>query len=60
MARSEHEQMVVDCDVRRGRLTQWEREFCESIDQRLKSGKPLTEKQTDTLNTIWEKATEKG
>lgn len=36
--------------------TDWETDFLESIQRRLDEGNELTERQEDTLTTIWEKA----
>ncbi len=52
--------MVEDCEARESRLSPWEREFIDSIRHQLDQGRTLTIKQADTLDTIWEKATERG
>jgi predicted small metal-binding protein len=57
---SENLLMVEDCEARESRLTDWEREFIESIRRRLESGHGLTDKQQDTLDKIWNRATAKG
>lgn len=57
---SEQLTMVEDCEERESRLTEWEAGFLDSIRRRLEQEKPLSEKQADTLDRIWERATEKG
>lgn len=58
--RSEHEQMVEDCEARESRLSDWERCFIDSISKQLAEGRALTKKQAETLDSVWEKATAKG
>lgn len=57
---TEHEEMVSDCEKREGRLSQWEREFIDSVGHRLGSDRSLTEGQARTLEEIWERATAAG
>lgn len=52
--------MIEDCERRESRLTEWEVGFLDSIRHRLEGGKPLTERQTETLEKIWERATARG
>lgn len=52
--------MVEDCEKRESRLTEWEQSFIDSIRNQLERERPLTGKQTDTLDQIWEKATANG
>lgn len=52
--------MIEDCEKRDSRLTDWERGFLDSITQRLSDDKPLSEKQVETLESIWERVTAKG
>lgn len=54
---TEHEQMVVDCENRESKLSDWERTFIDSIGKQLGDGKSLTEKQADRLEQIWERVT---
>ena len=53
----EHMVMVEDCEKRESLLTHWERGFIASIGSQLGNGKPLSEKQADLLDTIWETCT---
>lgn len=56
----EHLQMIADCEARDSRLSNWERGFIDSISHLVESGVRLTEKQAQTLETIWEQVTENG
>jgi ribonucleotide reductase beta subunit family protein with ferritin-like domain len=50
--------MTEDCEHWESRLSEWERNFIDSIRTRLEEGKSLSLKQTDTLDKIWQKATD--
>lgn len=56
----EYQQMIQDCVQRESRLNEWEQGFVDSISRRLDDEKPLTPKQTETLDDIWERATKDG
>lgn len=65
----ECEQMVKDCINRQSKLTEWESDFIESIDNQLdrqavledRQARPgLSEKQINILEKIWDKITEAG
>ncbi len=56
----EWQQMVEDCEARESRLSDWETNFIDSINDQLFKSIGLSRKQSDILNTIWEKATERG
>ena len=49
--------LVEDCENREQRLSDWERTFIDSVRRQLDAGRPLTTKQSDTLNDIWDKVT---
>ena len=51
-----YQNMVNDC-IQSDRMTDWETNFMESIKQRLQKQKPLSAKQTETLDNIWQKIT---
>ena len=53
----EHAQMVTDCENREEKLTDWERSFIDSIGRQLAQGRSLTDKQSETLNKIWDRIT---
>lgn len=52
--------LVADCEKRESRLTEWQVEFIDSIRDRLENEKPLSPRQTETLEKIWELATAGG
>lgn len=49
--------MVVDCERQSTQLSDWENAFIESIRRQLESGRVISYKQTEVLDTIWNKAT---
>lgn len=56
----EYLRLVEDCEKRESRMTEWEIGFISSIRSRLEDDRPLTDKQTETLDKIWERVTAKG
>ena len=54
------EQLIEDCETRESRLTDWERNFIDSIKNQFIERGSLSEKQTERLNEIWERVTAKG
>lgn len=60
MSMSDDEQMVADCEARESRLTEWESEFIQSLRERIDAGRSLTDKQAETLDRVWTRATHKG
>ncbi len=56
-AHDEHQQMVKDCIDREAKLTDWERSFIDSIERQLAQDRLLSQKQADTLDSIWERVT---
>lgn len=57
---SEYLTLIDDCEARESRLTEWDASFIDSIKAQLHRGRPLSAKQTETLDAIWERATAKG
>lgn len=49
--------MIDDCEKREQRLTDWERGFIDSLGRQLAQGRRPTDRQIETLDDIWEKAT---
>jgi hypothetical protein len=49
--------LINDCLNRISKLTDWESRFMANIRIRLEANKPLTEKQDELLNEIWERVT---
>jgi hypothetical protein len=56
----EYTRMLDDCEKREERLTDWECSFVDSLQRQLASGRRPSDKQIETLDNIWEKATVKG
>jgi hypothetical protein len=54
---TEHEQLIEDCEERESKLSDWEREFIDSISRQLAAGRSLTDKQVEKLEAIWERVT---
>lgn len=52
--------MLDDCEAREARLSDWERGFVDSLRHWVESGKRPSQKQIDTLDNVWEKATARG
>jgi hypothetical protein len=53
----EHQQMVLDCENRESKLTDFERSFIDSIGRQLAAGRALTPKQVEVLERAWERVT---
>lgn len=56
-SREEIATMVADCEARESKLTNWERDFIDSVAASLAKGDGLTRKQEQTLADIWERIT---
>lgn len=54
---NEYLQMIEDCENRESRLSDWERGFVASIADRLQRDQPLSLRQTEKLESIWERVT---
>jgi hypothetical protein len=57
---SEYLQLIEDCEHRESRCSDWDKQFLDSIKNRLAQGIHLTSKQTEKLDEIWERVTAKG
>lgn len=53
-------QMIKDCQKRESRMTEWECNFIESIDEQFSRNGSLSPKQLQILDNIWEKVTANG
>lgn len=53
----EYGRMLVDCEKRESKLSDWERTFVDSLGQQIGRGRVPTAKQIETLGTIWERVT---
>lgn len=51
--------MVDDCQARIAIMNDWEESFINSIKHHLDMGRVLTVKQSDKLENIWDRVTEK-
>jgi hypothetical protein len=58
--KADFQQLIDDCVARESRLSEWDRDFIDSIERRLAAGLSLSPKQSDKLDEIWERATAKG
>lgn len=52
--------LVEDCERRESRLTDWERQFIDSLRSQLEEGRRPSKTQIEKLDEVWEKATAKG
>lgn len=52
--------LIDDCEARDRKLSSWDADFLVSIRERLERKQPLTPKQSNILDEIWEKATRNG
>ena len=60
MDNAEALQLVEDCETRESRLSDWEREFIDSVRRQLESRRNLSDRQLEVLEKIWANVTEKG
>ena len=58
--RAEYYVLIGDCRKRERALSSWDVDFLDSIESRLDDKKPLSQKQIECLEGIWERATAKG
>lgn len=56
----EYFQLITDCRKRDDKISAWDADFLDSIEARLHDRKPLTPKQVEVLDNIWERATKRG
>jgi len=52
--------MVLDCENRESRLSEWENSFIDSIGNQLGNDRQLSRKQDALLEKIWDKVTGNG
>jgi hypothetical protein len=55
-ATEEHATMIIDCEKRESKLTEWEREFIDSVSRQIEN-RSLSAKQAETLERIWDRVT---
>lgn len=58
--RDEQRQVIADCIARESSMSEWERDFIQSVRGYFDNGGFLSEKQEKILNRIWDRVTEKG
>jgi len=56
----EYQTMINDCKKRESRLSDWDTGFIDSVSKQLERNKPLSKKQIEKLEQIWERATKNG
>ena len=56
----EYVTMLEDCEMRSDKLTDWECGFVDSLQKQIADGRRPSEKQVDTLDNIWSRATARG
>ena len=52
--------LLDDCEKRESRLTDWERQFCDSLRRQIEEGRSLSPKQVEKLDDTWNRVTAKG
>jgi len=52
--------LLDDCERRSDKLSDWECGFVDSLQRQLAEGRRHTEKQIETHDRVWEKATARG
>lgn len=52
--------LIEDCEKREGRLSDWERNFIDSLRRQIEAGRRPSAKQIETLSDTWERATARG
>jgi hypothetical protein len=53
----DYDQLISDCEKRESKMSDWEREFIDSVATRLRRGDSLTIRQCQIIEQIWEKIT---
>ena len=52
--------LIDDCEKRDSKLSAWDADFLSSIRERLEQKRPLSPKQSNILDDIWERVTKHG
>lgn len=53
----EHAAMLEDCEKRESRMSDWEQKFIDSLGHQITHDRPVSQKQIEVLDRIWEKVT---
>lgn len=56
----EYMTLIEDCEKREQRLTDWERNFIDSLRRSIEAGHRPSVKQIEALEAAWESATARG
>lgn len=56
----EYLQQIDDCERRESRLTDWERNFLDSLRRQIEDGRAPSPKQIECLDKAWERVTARG
>jgi len=56
----EYQTLLEDCEARGEKLSDWECGFVDSLRRQIEDGRRPSQKQIDTLDSIWERATKRG
>ena len=56
----EYRQLIRDCRKRETKISAWDADFLDSISERLDDNRPLSPRQIEVLEGIWERATRNG
>lgn len=56
----EYLQLIEDCEMRESLLTDWQRQFIDSLRRHMEEGRRPSVKQIEKLDEAWEQATSKG
>lgn len=56
----EYVTMIVDCENREQRLSDWERGFVDSLRTQIEAGRRPSSKSAEKLDDIWNRATARG
>lgn len=52
--------LIEDCEMRESKLSDWQREFIDSLRRQIEAGKAPSVKQIAKLDEAWEQATKRG
>lgn len=57
---TEYLQLIEDCEHRESRLSDWDRQFLDSLKRQIADGWEPSGKQLAKLDDIWDRATARG
>jgi len=56
----EYLDQIEDCEKREERLSEWERDFIQSLREQIEGNRAPTPRQVEVLDRVWEKVTKRG